>query len=306
MYLCNLTFYVFIYIKILLYIIMDTLQIILLLFSVLIFGLFTIQYYQPRKTIEGMDNQCPSDDSCPNGCNVPTKITTLCDDTLYTEPDGRCYKLCPYECTDPMSQCAFDECCDGCGKKKIYVDCATGNMINDGPDLNNINQETNHSTSPINTGKNSSNIDLQGSLVDDETTTPPLDKPSLVKSCAPNVEYHNYYTISIEGAFPPGKHIVDKNAVSIESQKGAPNPYRPGGDISNALDNQTRTMESSLAQKEDPDTVMNYGVFGSPKSSMPPPATTASTNYVQPLTTATGMFNEKTTQPYNSVYSVDF
>jgi hypothetical protein len=90
---------------------------------------------------------------------------------------------------------------------------------------------------------------------------------------------------------------------SITDQKGTPNKYRQGGDISDNLDDQTKMMEYGLKKKQDASTVMNYGTYGSPKTS------NASTTYNQQPTSnlsATGMYMENTTPGFNSLYTLKF
>lgn len=286
---------------------MDILKIILIVFGVLVIGVVLLQSLEKKPTIEGFtDIKCVEGEPCPKGCNYPTKILSNCETKIYKEDNGKCYKLCPYECTDPTAECAYNECCENCGKVKVYVNCKTGKANNTGPDLNDPTQKTNHSGSTINTGKtNTSKNDIQGSLVDDETTPPPKPppKPTLKPTIPPSteddqslpqtIEYHNHYY----GLTSPTNTCVKTPMVpnTQTTQKGTPNPYRQGGDISNQLDDQTCTMEKGLSQKQDASTIMNYGAYGTSKT----PNTSQ--------TSATGMYNEDTTTPgFNSLYSIKF
>lgn len=337
---------------------MNTLRTILVVFGVLVIGAITLQYFQTKNmVIEGFNDGCPAGEPCPKGCNRPTQITGNCSQ-IYKEDDGRCYKLCPFECTDPMSECGYDECCEGCGKVKIYVDCKTGEALNMGPDLNDPTQETNYAASSINTGTtNSSKRDIQGSVLDDEArdtevaantaqtsvqntqqTTPSLKHPkkssanqspsqqpstqqpqsqqqqttvsgtpSTTTSAPTVIEYHNHYYGMIPSQLTAVDTRLSQMSVplvdSVTKQKGTPNPYRQGGDISDNVDNQTGTMEHGLSRKQDASTVMNYGTYGTPKTSNAVSAYSAAPS--QTLST-TGMFVEDTTPGFNSLYSMRF
>lgn len=326
---------------------MDLLKIILLLFGLAVIVGFSMQYLQSNKelVIEGFNSGCPEGEPCPHGCNKPTKIKGNCGSKIYKDNNGQCYKLCPYECTDPMAKCSYNECCDDCGKIKVYVDCQTGNELNNNVDLNNPTQESNYSASSINTGAtDSSKNDIQGSVVNNEdyenevaantsqtsvqtssqlpsqsqdaTTQQAKTQQQTTKDNQDNndtptstIEYHNHYYGLIPKDFVLNTQEEQQTNIPIvnnNTQQGTPNPYRQGGDISDKLDDQTSRINYGLSKKQDSSTVMNYGTYGSPKTS------NAITSYEtqqktqpQPLT-ATGMYVENTTPGFNSLYSLHF
>lgn len=297
---------------------MKTLQIVLIIFGVFIISALSLQYLQrDKRVIEGFATDCPTGTPCPKGCNPPTKISENCSE-IYKEDTGRCYKLCPYECTDPLSDCVTNECCDGCGKLKIYVDCQTGEELTTSEDLNVSSQETNHSASSINMGvTDTSKNDIQGSVLKDDdrdngvvantlqTSVQPTAPPAKMEPMI--IEYHNhYYGIIPNNAMINGNQVTQMNVPLVDSttdQKGTPNKYRQGGDISDNLDDQTKMMEYGLNKKQDATTVMNYGAYGSPQTS------NAITTYNQQPTSnlsATGMYMENTTPGFNSLYTLKF
>lgn len=308
---------------------MKSLQVILVVFGVLIAVALAFQYFQRQQkiNIEGFNNnECPKV-PCPSGCNPPTKLSDNCSQ-IYTEDDGRCYKLCPFECTDPMSECVTNDCCENCGKVKLYVDCKTGDKLHTEPDLNDPNQETNYSSSTINTcTTNKSRNDIQGSVLEDDArdrdvvanTSQTSVQTSLQRSKAETrtqkekeptvIEYHNhYYGIIDNKSSDLGKRIsytcIPQLDVVVQ-QRGTSNPYRQGGDIDDKLDEQTKVMNYGLSKKQDASSVMNYGAYGTPKSS------NAATTYKEAQSasqnlTATGMYMENTTPGFNSLYSLNF
>lgn len=314
---------------------MNTLRTILVVFGVLVIGALTLQYFQEKPVVvEGFNDGCPEGKSCPKGCNRPTRITGNCSQ-IYKEDDGRCYKLCPFECTDPMSDCGYNECCEGCGKVKIYVDCQSGEALNMGPDLNEPTQESNFSASTINKGTtDTSKRDIQGAVLDDDerdnavvantaqtsvqkaaqqpatpqTKTPTASSQQSQQTQQPNViEYHNHYYGMIPDQLAAANRRLSQMNVplvdSVTHQRGTPNPYRQGGDVSDNVDNQTSTMEHGLSKKRDASTVMNYGAYGSPKTSN---AVTAYSASPTPNVSATGMYIDDATPGFNSLYSLHF
>lgn len=290
---------------------MNTIKNILIGFSILVIGIFLIQWFQKTRFREGLENQ---DDvkppnaqlSCPKGCNAPTNANGKCDTQIYKDPDGKCYKLCSFECSDPLLNCQNDNYCDSCGKVRVYVDCETGKDINDNPDLNERTQETNYSSSSINTGiKNLSKNDLQGSLIDSDsadvnTSVVPVMKPfapPLIPNPPGTVIENNYYY----GVLNP----QDMTQMSYQNAVTS-NPYRLGGIVQGV--------------QSDGSSVMNYGVYGTPMdengasiynsnaSQTPPPASQTPPPASQTVPTATGMFNqeEEGATPYDSIYSLKF
>lgn len=291
---------------------------IIIIFSIIIFLLLLVQYFQGTdnnnySVTEGMAPNKDTESSiqrnvCPKGCIIPTKLSSKCHDKIYKDDVGRCYKLCPYECTDPMAPCAFDGCCGNCGKVRIYVDCDTGKEINDGPDLNDPSQEANYSASSINTGKtNNSQSDIQGSILDrDEESDDEIDDSennsnnirdiNKDNSSPSIIQYHNhYYNMIPDSALI---HTAQRTSINNKDdpQKGTPNPYRQGGDISNTLDNQTATMEYGLSLKKDASSIMNYGSYGAPLNDKG-----RETNFKK---TITGIYDDHTTPGVNSLYSL--
>lgn len=325
---------------------MNTLRTVLVVFGVLVIGALTLQYFQKKPVvIEGFNDGCPEGEACPKGCNRPTRITGNCSQ-IYKEDDGRCYKLCPYECTDPMSECGYNECCEGCGKVKIYVDCQSGEAVAMGPDLNDPTQETNFAASTINTGTtDTSKRDIQGAVLEDDdrdnvvvantaqtsvqrAAQQPAQQPATPTSTSsqksatqqsqhsqhshqsqqPNViEYHSHYYGMIPDQLAAASRRISQMNVplvdSVSQQRGTPNPYRQGGDVSDNVDNQTRTMEHGLRKKRDASTVMNYGAYGSPKTTN---AATAYSATPAPNVSATGMYMDNATPGFNSLYSLHF
>lgn len=282
---------------------MTTIRNIIILFGVLVIILLIIQYFQKvdNNVIEGLttkqQDDISSQNDCIKGCIMPTTINDGCENTIYKDDDGKCYKLCSYECTDPMASCTLENGCDSCGKARIYVNCDTGKEINDGPDLNEPSQETNYASSSINTGiTNNSQKDLQGSVVygnnneinDSYDTTDDVSGHRII-------EYHNhYYNMIPDNTLSQSNVSAYKNTVL---QKGTPNVYRQGGDISNCLDNQTAMMEKGLSQKQDVSSVMNYGAYGTPLNCK-------SSHVEKTRTTTTGMYDDNTTLGVNSLYSL--
>jgi len=239
-----------------------------------------------------------------------------------------------------MAPCSYNECCEGCGKVKIYVDCQTGEALNTGPDLNVPSQEVNHSASSINTGTtNVSKNDIQGSIIDNDESglppppagsgvppsagsgipppagssvpppagsgVPPPFSPSSEQQStitAPVIEYHNHYYGYLQDYDKRNADQLSKMNIphndALNTQQGTVNPYRKGGYLNNTLENQTHKMNYGLSQRQDPSDTMNYGQYGTLR--------TSTTMNGQPQMTATGMFMETTTQPYNSLYSLKF
>jgi hypothetical protein len=314
---------------------MDLLKIIIILFIIVVVFVFTKQYlYSKQKVYEGFNSGCLQGEPCPKGCNQPTKVSLNCSN-IFKDDDGKCYKLCDYECTDPLSECAYDECCSDCGKVKVYVDCKTGKELNKNDDLNEPSQESNYSASSINKGiTNTSKNDIQGSLLSDDeydnnvvantmktslqATSQNQIKETNGKKNAKNslknndvkkiVEYHNHYYGLILPEFILGntqKHentlkVID--AVSNNVNKKTPNPYRQGGNISKSLADQTASIEKSLSFKAEPSSIMNYGAYGTQKTHN---TSTIYKNKRQPLS-VTGMYDDNTPLGFNSLYSLHF
>lgn len=46
-----------------------------------------------------------------NGCIPPTGIDGNCDEYIYKDKNGKMFKKCYYECSEPLDKCAYDECC---------------------------------------------------------------------------------------------------------------------------------------------------------------------------------------------------
>lgn len=64
-----------------------------------------------------------SDNDCAKGCTKPNGINDRCPKTIYKDIDGICHRKCPYECSNALDKCKFNECCAGCGYTKIQVQC---------------------------------------------------------------------------------------------------------------------------------------------------------------------------------------
>lgn len=303
---------------------MNNIKSLLIGFSILVIGVFLIQWLQKSRVIEGLANQndviaqsnTNTGSICPKCCNAPTKTSGKCDAQIYKDDDGKCYKLCPLECTDPLAGCQNENYCDECDKVKLYVDCVTGEQINDGPDINDSTQESNYSSSSINTGttKTSKN-ELQGSLVINDTNASDDDddgdddnsngKPSSMKPFTSPymptppgtvIENNYYYGVLLP---PDMKQVSYENAVTS-------NPYRLGGIV------QTIPQDAS--------SIMNYGAYRTPMgvnaasiydqtTPVPPPAPASASTPppAQSIPTTTGMFNQDASAtPYDSLYSLKF
>ena len=49
------------------------------------------------------------DDKCMKGCKEPTKITEKCGKTIYRDLQNKCYKICPYTCSEKGDGCISNE-----------------------------------------------------------------------------------------------------------------------------------------------------------------------------------------------------
>lgn len=311
---------------------MDIIFILLVVLSIIVGYLLLNTYLYKKRSlnIEGYSSMCPDGEPCPSGCNKPTTVSGNCNSKIYKDDDGKCYKLCSYDCTDPLAECAYNECCENCGKVKVYVDCNTGKELDDSIDINDKSQESNHSSSPINNGKsNTSKSDIRGTIITQETLqTVPLSSSNKKQSSTSRPTSQSKQMINRNNNSPAiieyNKQLYGllKNTVKTDcvdcskitsmtpmtstivddptKQLGTPNKYRVGGDISNALDDQSTTMNIGLSQKQNPHNIMNYGVYGTSKSSMP-------TNVEQQNNSITGIYNTTDSiSGYNSLYSVKF
>jgi hypothetical protein len=106
---------------------------------------------------------CDSD-TCEDSCRKPQQITNKCPNVLYKK-DGKCFRKCPYECSNPLDKCKMDICCISCGHVDIEVPCVE--------DENDIPSESNSTSSVTNNSIKSKTLD--NNMVDVQQTDNYLD-----------------------------------------------------------------------------------------------------------------------------------
>jgi len=75
--------------------------------------------------VDGSISFCPAE-GCAKGCAAPVAPDApTCEEKLYKDGTGRCYRKCSYMCMDANS-CTDNTCCSGCGGKMFPVDCQSG------------------------------------------------------------------------------------------------------------------------------------------------------------------------------------
>lgn len=100
----------------------------LILMTILISSIF-----RTGDVLEGMTSYvspCGTKEVCPKGCTLPVELSGNCREyTKIKTTDGSSYKICPYECKNPLDDCEYDQCCYNCGATVFKVD-ESGNVIN--------------------------------------------------------------------------------------------------------------------------------------------------------------------------------
>jgi hypothetical protein len=103
-------------------------------------------------------------ENCQKGCNRPTEVSNKCPNVLFKK-DGKCFRKCPYECSNPLDKCKMDVCCMSCGHVDIEVPCVENE--------NDIPSESNSISSVTNSSIKSKTLD--NNMVDVEQTHNYLD-----------------------------------------------------------------------------------------------------------------------------------
>ena len=89
--------------------------------------------FKTDDVLEGMTSHvspCGKKEICPKGCTLPVELSGNCREyTNIKTTDGSSYKICPYECKNPLDDCEYDQCCYNCGATVFKVD-ESGNVIN--------------------------------------------------------------------------------------------------------------------------------------------------------------------------------
>lgn len=126
------------------------------------------------------------DNSCGKGCEAPNKINDSCPTTIYKDVDGNCHRKCPYVCPDKSDKCKHDECCVGCGYKKMAAPC---DLANEGEDE--TNQDDNEDDKKNDNGpspnKDKNTTANPNTKTDSLTTTDVNHKDSFYKDWSPYV-----------------------------------------------------------------------------------------------------------------------
>jgi hypothetical protein len=124
------------------------------------------------------------DNSCGKGCQTPDKINDSCPTTIYKDVDGNCHRKCPYVCPDKSDKCKHDECCVGCGYKKMAVPCDLANEEEDETNDEDDKKKDNDEPSP---NKDKNTTANPNTKTDSLTTTDVNHKDSFYKDWSPYV-----------------------------------------------------------------------------------------------------------------------
>lgn len=63
-----------------------------------------------------------NNDECDKTCKKPEIINNKCSNILYKK-NNKCFRKCPYICSNPLDACKLDACCASCGLVDIETPC---------------------------------------------------------------------------------------------------------------------------------------------------------------------------------------